>query len=200
MILGPDGGNMQDRLEPVRTYLGAHAGEGLRLLAQIDAPDDMCSRKNMAGHVTASGLVVTPDYREVLLIAHNGVGKWLQPGGHVDEDDAEIWQAAAREIREETGIAEVSLHPWHAFNGGQPADIDTHQIAARPAKGEGDHWHHDCMFIFVAEKARTERQEAEVAAACWCPINDERVPPRLRRVYDAVLAAEAEIDERRKAT
>lgn len=177
---------MDPRLEPVRAYLCTHAGNLALLAGQMHDPEDLFSRSNMTGHVTASGLVVTPDLREVLLVSHKGVGKWLQPGGHVDPDDAALWQAAAREIREETGVA-ATLHPWHAEHGYQPADIDTHAIPARPAKGEGEHWHHDCMFIFIAERAPTERQEEEVSAACWCPIADEKVPERLRRVYNAVL-------------
>jgi 8-oxo-dGTP pyrophosphatase MutT (NUDIX family) len=158
--------------------------EQLALLLQ----ESPFSRKNMTGHVTASGLVVTPDHREVLLVGHLGLGKWLQPGGHVDADDAEIWQAAAREIWEETGITALVLHPWHAEHDGQPADIDTHPIPARPEKAEGAHWHHDCLYVFVGERTPIERQEEEVSAAVWCPIDDPRVPERLRRVFETCLA------------
>jgi 8-oxo-dGTP pyrophosphatase MutT (NUDIX family) len=185
------------RLMPVYVYLGRHAGEPAlaRLGEQMEAPSAMFSRKNMTGHITASGPVVTPDHREVLLVGHLGTGKWLQPGGHVDDEDTELWKAAAREIREETGISNMSLHPWHDHHGGQPADIDTHPMPARPAKGEGDHFHHDCMFVFIAERSVIERQEEEVGAAAWCAIDDERVPERLRRVYHAVVTADrAETD------
>jgi 8-oxo-dGTP pyrophosphatase MutT (NUDIX family) len=175
------------RLEPVYTYLTEHAGDGLALLReQMSYPQPMFSRSNMAGHITASGLVLSPA-GEVLLVGHLGLGKWLQPGGHVDDDDAEIWRAAAREIAEETGVTGISLHPWHARHDGQPADIDTHPIPARPAKGEDAHWHHDALFVFTAERTALERQEDEVSAATWCLISDPRVPDRLRRVGALVL-------------
>jgi 8-oxo-dGTP pyrophosphatase MutT (NUDIX family) len=176
--------NVDPRLEPVFRYLNRHSDKVLpRLREQLAQPQPMFARSNMTGHITASGLVLTPTV-EVLLVAQLGLGKWLQPGGHVDADDTEIWQAAAREIREETGVSAV-LHPGHAAHGGQPADIDTHAMPARPEKGEGAHWHHDCLFVFVTERTAIERQVSEVSAVCWCAITDERVPERLRCVWRA---------------
>jgi 8-oxo-dGTP pyrophosphatase MutT (NUDIX family) len=177
------------RLTPVHAYLDRHPDDpALTLLKeQLEAPDGMFSRKNMAGHITASGLVLTPDHGEALVIGHKGLNKWLQPGGHVDESDAGIWQAAAREIREETGVIDITLHPWHAEYGFQPVDIDTHPIPARPGKDEGAHWHHDCLYVFVAAKTRLQHQEEEVSGASWCAIDDRRVPGRLQHVYNRIL-------------
>jgi 8-oxo-dGTP pyrophosphatase MutT (NUDIX family) len=179
------------RLTPVQAYLRRHPDDSAlaRLKEQLQAPQPMFSRKNMVGHITASGFVVTPDHSETLVIGHKGLSKWLQPGGHVDEDDAEIWQAAAREIREETGVTDITLHSWHAKYGFQPVDIDTHPIPARPAKDEGAHFHHDCLFVLIAPKLPIRLQEDEVSAASWCAIEDPRIPERLRRIYDGVLKA-----------
>lgn len=52
-------------------------------------------------HVTGSAIVVGP--RGVILLRHKRLGLWLQPGGHVDADEAP-WDAAVREAREETGL------------------------------------------------------------------------------------------------
>jgi 8-oxo-dGTP pyrophosphatase MutT (NUDIX family) len=182
------------RLDPVYIYLADHDAAPLARLREHMAmlPGAMFSRKNMTGHITASGLVMTPDGREVLLIHHRGLGKWLQPGGHVDEDDAALWLAAEREIREETGLVDLMLHPWHVEHDGQPADINTHPIPARPEKGEGGHWHHDCLYIFIAGRAPIERQaEEEVSTAVWCTIDDPRVPVQLRRIVDKLRASSA---------
>jgi 8-oxo-dGTP pyrophosphatase MutT (NUDIX family) len=171
------------RLAPVHVYLRHHPDHPAHawLKEQLTAPPAAFSRNNMSGHITASGLVLTADHSEVLLVAHLGSGKWLQPGGHVDDDDPAIWQAAAREIREETGVT-----GWHDEHDGQPIDIDTHAIAARLSKGEGDHWHHDCLYVFVVERTPVERQEEEVSAVSWCKIDDDRVSQRLLRVYGII--------------
>lgn len=53
-------------------------------------------------HYTASTYVVESD--AVALHEHEGLGKWLPPGGHVERDELPH-EAALREVREETGLA-----------------------------------------------------------------------------------------------
>ena len=43
------------------------------------------SRKNFTGHVVADGCVIDPKNKKILLIHHKTLGKWLKPGGHIDE-------------------------------------------------------------------------------------------------------------------
>jgi 8-oxo-dGTP pyrophosphatase MutT (NUDIX family) len=52
-------------------------------------------------HVTASAIVVGPE--GVLLHFHKKVHLWLQPGGHIEDNEAP-WDAAQREVLEETGL------------------------------------------------------------------------------------------------
>jgi 8-oxo-dGTP pyrophosphatase MutT (NUDIX family) len=53
-------------------------------------------------HVTASGLVV--GVRGTVLHKHKRLGRWLPPGGHIEEGETP-WDAAIRETIEETGIS-----------------------------------------------------------------------------------------------
>jgi len=52
-------------------------------------------------HFTATTYVVADG--AVALHEHDGLGKWLPPGGHVDRDELPH-EAALREVREETGL------------------------------------------------------------------------------------------------
>lgn len=55
-------------------------------------------------HLTASVWLVTKNKpRKVLLMHHKKLGKWLQPGGHVERDENPV-EAIIRETQEETGI------------------------------------------------------------------------------------------------
>jgi 8-oxo-dGTP pyrophosphatase MutT (NUDIX family) len=63
------------------------------------------------GHVTATGLVLSADRREVLLTLHARIGRWLELGGHLEETDAGLVQAAAREAAEEGGIDGLTIEP-----------------------------------------------------------------------------------------
>ena len=52
---------------------------------------------------TATGIVFN-ESGNILMIKHKQLGKWLPPGGHVDENELPC-KAVAREVMEETGIS-----------------------------------------------------------------------------------------------
>lgn len=137
----------------------------LSLLAEV--ADPFARTTFSPGHVTASAFVLSPDGDRVLLIRHRTLGRWLQPGGHVDPSDADIVAAARREVEEETGLRDLELAP------GQPwlIDVDVHDIPANPAKGEPAHEHHDARVLFHAGSWELEDRE-EVAGVRWVPLAD----------------------------
>lgn len=137
----------------VEKYLRAFPKERDRLkgllsfLAETEEGPDLYSRKNFVGHITASGLVLSPDRNNLLFINHKYLNRFLQPGGHVDQHDETIFAAAQREIREETGQESQTYIPFH-LDYYLPIDIDTHDIPANPRKAEPKHVHHDFRFLF----------------------------------------------------
>jgi ADP-ribose pyrophosphatase YjhB (NUDIX family) len=51
-----------------------------------------------------------------------------------------------------------------------PMDIDSRRIPANPAKREGEHVHHDFIYLFRLESAAEVRpQRAEVKVVRWMP-------------------------------
>jgi 8-oxo-dGTP pyrophosphatase MutT (NUDIX family) len=132
------------------------------------------------GHITCTGLVLAADGERMLMIHHRRLNRWLLPGGHVESNDAEIWDAAHREVVEETGAQLVpSAAPILA-------SLDVHGIPA--GKGEPYHLHHDIVFHFRADGDRT-RVSPESRAIAWCtPPQFDRyaVPDNVRRAYARV--------------
>ena len=111
---------------------------------------DLFDRKNFEGHITASAMIINARDSTLLFIKHKGLDRWLQPGGHVDEDDESVLAAALREVNEETGIKPQNLNPLsHATDEQMPFDIDTHLIPAKLSKNEPEHYHHDFRFLFI---------------------------------------------------
>ena len=51
----------------------------------------------------ASAYVIDPKTKKILLVKHRDYNKWIQPGGHVIEDEVPE-ETAERETYEETGI------------------------------------------------------------------------------------------------
>ena len=94
------------------------------------------------GHITASGLVLSPERDRVLLVFHRRLLRWLQPGGHVELHDRDLQDTARREVLEETGV-ELDPYVPPVLIG-----VDVHRIPAR--SDEPPHLHHDVVFRFIA--------------------------------------------------
>ncbi len=108
------------------------------------APDPFSRRAFDPGHVTASAFILSPERDALLLVFHSKLARWLQPGGHVDPDDADVAAAARREAHEEAGVDALNaLEPNAIF------DLDVHPIPAR--KKEPAHEHFDVRLLFAAQ-------------------------------------------------
>jgi len=148
------------RFAPAREREVQSRRRTLELLRGSKTPFDR--RHYEPGHITASGLVLSPDGNRVLLVFHRRLQAWLQPGGHVDESDHDVAATAVREVREETGVTVTPDHnpPLVA--------LDVHQIPAN--RREPEHLHHDLMFRFSATSETLEAAE-EVREVVWCPLH-----------------------------
>jgi len=148
-----------EQLEPADALEDEHRR---RVLALLDRPANPFDREHFTpGHVTASAFVIDPARERLLLILHAKLGRWLQPGGHVESDDASVIEAARREVLEETGL-EV-----RADRAVQLLDVDVHQI---PARGElPEHEHFDVRFAFEATHTDA-RAGSDATQARWVSI------------------------------
>lgn len=116
-----------------------------------EAGPTICQRRNFRGHLTASALFVDTTTSTALLVHHRSLDIWIQPGGHLDPDELPE-RGAFREFTEETGITSVRAADWHREHE-IPLDIDTHFIPANPARGEESHYHHDFLYVLVADRS-----------------------------------------------
>ncbi len=123
------------------------------------------NRKTFApGHFTASAFVSTPQFDKVLMLHHATLQKWMQPGGHAD-DDPELLRGALREVEEELGLQQADLTLW---NHGAIFDLDCHAIPHNPKKDEPEHIHFDVRFLLIC--AEREIISPEGLQTQWWPI------------------------------
>jgi 8-oxo-dGTP pyrophosphatase MutT (NUDIX family) len=111
------------------------------------------------GHITGTAAVLDPGGGRVLLMHHHRHRRWLFPGGHIEESDSTLADAARREAIEETAVR---------ISGAQPVRLvgmDVHGIPAR--KGQPFHLHHDLIFAFTAESESVATTE-EAPQVVWC--------------------------------
>lgn len=114
-------------------------------------------RTTREGHLTASAWIVSPGRERALLLYHGKLQRWLQPGGHIEQDRT-LLAAALREAQEETGLNCRAVEET-VF------DIDIHPIPARA--DEPAHLHYDVRFLLEADALDHPAVSAESSAVCW---------------------------------
>lgn len=111
----------------------------------VSSSQNYLLRENHFAHFTASAMVVSKDFKRVVLLHHKKLEKWLQPGGHAD-GQADLAQVALKEASEETGIEGLRL--FSSSHGVVALDLDIHEIPAR--KTDPQHYHYDVRFLIEA--------------------------------------------------
>jgi 8-oxo-dGTP pyrophosphatase MutT (NUDIX family) len=175
---------LRDAVARYRAWDAAEAAMQASILAFIDQHADCLWRTQLAGHITASALVLNAAADAVLLIHHRKLDRWLQPGGHAD-GDADTLAVAQREVWEECGLETEPLQ-LEIF------DLDIHLIPERGA--EPQHDHHDLRYLLRPRSGTTLLLNHEVHAAEWVPLAEIHLRTQDRsvlRMIEKVVARQA---------
>lgn len=143
-------------------------------LAQLTAlPDLPCSRTEV-WHAVSSVLLVTVDGR--VLLARNRYG-WGTVGGHVEESDRSLREAAVREAHEELGVL---LLPEHL----EPLALVVDRREVVPGCA---HW--DFCFVLPLASTIATSAQSDVTEAAWFPLDEcPEVNDHMRLHLDALRA------------
>src|ERR1044072_3694875 len=133
------------KYKPLNNLEAFHREQMVQFLNSCSAP---FSRRTASGHLTASAVLADQSLTHVLLIWHEKLQRWLQPGGHCEETvDRTTQSAALRELLEETEIDPSAVSSLH--DG--PFDLDIHSIPA--SNGEDEHLHYDLRYAFILKNS-----------------------------------------------
>jgi 8-oxo-dGTP pyrophosphatase MutT (NUDIX family) len=125
-----------------------------RMLSELDRLTDPSNEHADPTHFTASGIVVGP--RGTVFHLHKRLGRWMQPGGHIDPGESPP-VAARREAEEELGLAVA-----HPDDGPHLVHLDVHDAAL-------GHTHLDLRYLLIAQSdADPAPPPGESPEARWC--------------------------------
>ncbi|MFJ3406345.1 NUDIX domain-containing protein [Promicromonospora sp. NPDC090134] len=145
-----------------------------RYVVHLEAHDDGVFRASVPDHLTASTLVLSHDGARALLTLHAKARRWFQLGGHLEAGDVSLADAAAREAREESGIAGLVLDAV-------PVHLDEHVVPfCRPGTGDPARpvHHLDVRFVAVAAPGAETAVSDESLDLRWWSV-DELPEPEL---------------------
>ena len=133
------------------------------LLRRLQSGENLYTRNNVAGHLTASAWVVSPDRRQVLMAYHNLYNAWSWLGGHAD-GDRNLLAVAIREVQEESGLETV-----------RPVLPDIYSLEILTVDGHekrgvyvSSHLHLNVTYLLEADPAAPVRRKPdENSAVAW---------------------------------
>jgi 8-oxo-dGTP pyrophosphatase MutT (NUDIX family) len=131
------------------------------------------------GHITGSSMIVHSASRRVLLNHHKKFDRWMQFGGHMDNDLAPH-VTALREAREESGLMDLtfvdathpstSSGPGASHLGARPFDVDVHGVPAR--NDRPDHLHLDLRYLLATEQPDAAQATDESNDIRWFALEE----------------------------
>lgn len=159
----------------------------------LQAHPDGVYRSCRPDHLTASTLVLSPDASEVLLTLHAKAGAWFQMGGHCEDGDVSVAEAALREATEESGIEGLALDPV-------PVQVSTHAVPfckGGPADA-GTTRHLDVRFVAVAPAGAEHAVSEESLDLRWFPV--AQMPTEAADMTELVALARARVQTARSSS
>jgi 8-oxo-dGTP pyrophosphatase MutT (NUDIX family) len=123
-----------------------------RFLAELDRLSDPFDENADPTHITASAIVVGA--RGTVLHLHKRLGRWMQPGGHVDPGETPP-NAARRETIEELGLTVE-----HPAGGPRLIHVDVHEAAL-------GHTHLDLRYLLIGPADDPDPPPGESPEARW---------------------------------
>lgn len=166
------------------------------LLAELD--------RDYLPHLSVNGVIFGAHEGElkVLLMQSEGTGTWSLPGGYIRRDES-IDDAAARVVREMSGLSGTLLRQFHTFGGparGEAVVADA--LRAMGVDAPHDHWVLGRV-VSVGYVAVVDASRAQVAPSAWARAIEwwdltERPPLIIdhdEMVARALVAVRSQIDD-----
>ncbi len=160
--------NFREQIERYKPYNEQEEKDKEIMLKYINTFDDVLTRNNEFGHFTASSLAVNKERSKVLMIYHNIYKSWTWTGGHADGEE-DLLNTAIRELKEETGVANVKVLEDDIFS------LEVIHVEGHTKKGKyvPAHVHLNLTYLVeVDEDERLKVKEDENSGVKWVDIQN----------------------------
>lgn len=181
----------QDAVRLLREWTAPDETQEARRVAYLEhlsTHPDGVSRDGVPHHLTSGGFVFDPSLEQVALVLHTKAKLWLQPGGHFEATDGSVFEAAVREIREETGLRFPAT--WARL-----VDLHHHELSAAFGRCRS---HLDMRIAVVLDEPALIVCSDESEQARWWPV-DALPNPTDPDLAETVIRVRDQLRSRRPA-
>lgn len=189
--------NLKTSIEEYIPYNEQEVKDKQLILQYINTFQDVLTRKNEIGHMTASAWILNKEKTKVLMIYHNIYRSWAWVGGHADGEE-NLLEVALRETKEETGVTKVVPIDENIFSL-QIVAVDGHK---KRGKYVATHVHLDsCFLLEVDEKETLKIKKDENSGVKWIPLEEvikESTEERMYPIYQKLIEKTYQIRGERK--
>lgn len=143
---------------------------------------------------TTSAFIMHPNEPKILLLKHEKIGKWLQPGGHIELHENQI-QALKHELEEETGLKPSDYTIIEPSESPKPTGVNTSNVVLPLPfyinehfwDGVGPHKHIDLCYLVKSHTEKLTDNPDGASAIGWLSIQDIIEIHRAGEMYDDTL-------------
>lgn len=104
-----------EQIKAYQPYNDQEKEDKIEILNHLKNNPSCFNRDSRMAHMTASAWVVNKSRTKVLMVYHNLYDSWSWLGGHAD-DDQDLCHVAIKEVKEESGLKEVTLLDSNLFS------------------------------------------------------------------------------------
>ena len=159
---------LTNRIRAYTPFNDQEAADKPKLLSLLQSSDTIFTRDNTTAHMTASGWVVSPDRKKVLMAYHKLYDSWAWLGGHADGME-DLQAVAEKEVREESGLTELKPLGDGIFSL-EILTVDGHE---KRGKYVSSHLHLNVTYLFEADPAEPLRVKPdENSGVAWIPVSE----------------------------
>ncbi|MBO4219257.1 MAG: NUDIX hydrolase [Erysipelotrichaceae bacterium] len=146
---------LRRQIENYRPFNPQEERDRREMLKLLDEGSDLFSRAGNA-HFTASGWVTNRDGTRILMAYHNIYDSWSWLGGHAD-GNRNLLEVALREVREESGLKEVTVVSEDIFS------LEILTVDGHVKRGEyvSSHLHLNLTYLLQADDCQPLRKKAD---------------------------------------
>lgn len=179
--------NIKELIENYNPYNEQEQKDKEMILKYMALFDDVLTRENAIAHFTCSGFVLNKERTKVLMVYHNIYHSWSWVGGHAD-GDPNFLNVAIREVKEETGVKNVTVLDENIYA------LDVLPVIGHIKRGKyvSSHLHISVAYLLEVDETETLHiKEDENSNVDWLPLDtfltlvkEEHMKPLYQKIIE----------------